>query len=89
MNRSKKIEDLIDLVSLLKGSGEDESLIVDECDVADELCEALDEHLTDYFWSCEGDSREHTLVADEVFDFWSLYDMVEYYNENRSGTLGE
>ena len=89
MNRSKKIEDLIDLVSLLKGSGEDESLIVDEHDVANELYEELFEHLTDYFWSCEEDSMEYTTVANDGMEYMSLADMVVYYIENRYGALGE
>jgi ATP-dependent DNA ligase len=68
MNRSKKIEDLIDLVPLLKGSGEGVIL------------KAL-------YAPFEPGKRNANMMKSSVN--WGLADMVEYYNENRSGTLGE
>jgi hypothetical protein len=93
MNRSKKIEDLIDLrgllnmyTTLMKDSYA-VFPVVPLIDTENELCEELDAHLSDYFWSCEGDSWEYTLVADGEFDCMDLDEMVEYYNEHKYGEL--
>ena len=82
MYRSKKIEDLIGLVVLLKGS---ELLALS--DAENELCEELNAHLSDYFWSCEGDSWEYTTASSDELDYMDLDEMVEYYNEHKYGEL--
>ena len=87
MNRSKKIEDLIDLVALLIKDSNADCPVVSLSDTEDELCEELDAHLSDYFWSCETDSWEYALVSGLEFDCMDLDEMVEYYNEHKYGEL--
>ena len=95
MNRSKKIEDLIDLRDLLNmfttlmKDSYDVFPVVPLSDVEDELCEELNNHLSDYFWSCEEDSWEYAQYKGWEFDWMDLDKMVKYYNEHKFGELGE
>ena len=86
MNRSKKIEVLIEIVVLLKDWNAVWP-VISLSDTEVELCEALGDHLSDYFWSCEGDSWEYALVSGNEFDCMGLDEMVEYYNEHKYGEL--
>tara|TARA_R110002167_G_scaffold7563_1_gene35847 strand:+ start:327 stop:596 length:270 start_codon:yes stop_codon:yes gene_type:complete len=87
MNRSKKIEDLIDLVALLiKDSNTACPVVVlsePEYVMLIVQREELSAHLSDYFWSFEEDSWERA----QDLDYWTLEEMVEYYNEHKYGEL--
>ena len=88
MNRSKKIEDLIDLVASLKVSNTVWP-VVSLTTTKNELCEELDAHLSDYFWSCETDSWEYALISSSEFEYMDLDEMVKFYKEHSYGELGE
>jgi hypothetical protein len=80
MNRSKKIEDLIDMVRVLKRCGTAPLLLKAHEDM---LEEALRDHLSAHFLSLAHDTPEYIEFTEGGgIIFWSLGELIKCYIDN-------